>query len=190
MLANLCHAAAGHTYFPAVLESMPHSSINSALTRKAWYEDADQQTQIRVLLHKPSELEDESELAEHNLVDLQLQKDCPEAHKQLSALLDSDHLDDTAYALLNLLCRGDLPEFSEKDNDPFLTFVNEEYYLAQSEAVKELIEVQVHLFEECADKSERPDVSTITLLTQWPSFTLFSTLDTLFTTVDTLFTSP
>ena len=133
MLANLCHAAAGHAYFPAVLESMPHSSINSALTRKAWYEDADQQTQIRVLLHKPSELEDESELAEHNLVYLQLQKDCPEAHKQLSALLDSDHLDDTAYALLNLLCRGDLPEFSEKDNAPFLTFINEEYYLAQSE---------------------------------------------------------
>ena len=133
MLANLCHAAAGHAYFPAVLESMPLSSINSALTHKAWYEDADQQTQIRVLLHKSSKLEDESELAEHNLVDLQLQKDCPEAHKQLSALLDSDHLDDTAYALLNLLCRGDLPEFSEKDNDPFLTFVNEEYYLAQSE---------------------------------------------------------
>ena len=31
----------------------------------------------------------------------------------------------------------------------------------QSEAVKELIEVQVHLFEDCADKSERPDVRTI-----------------------------
>ena len=161
MLANSCHLVGGHAYFPAVLERMPHSSINSALTRKAWYEDADRQAQISVLLREPSELEEESELAEHDRVNRQLEKDSPEAHKQLSALFDSEHLNDTVYALLDLLRRGDLPDFGQKDNDPFLTFINQDYYLAQSEAVKELIEVQVHLFEDCADKSERPEVRTI-----------------------------
>ena len=145
MLANSCHLVAGHAYFPTVLERMPHSSINSALTRKAWCEDTDLQAQISVLLCKPSELEEESELAEHNRVKGQLEKDSPEAHKQLRALFDSEHLDDTVYALLELLRRGDLPDFGQDDNDPFLTFINQEYYLAQSEAVKELIEVQLHL---------------------------------------------
>ena len=145
MLANSCHLVAGHAYFPAVLERMPHSSINSALTRKAWYEDTDLQAQIRALLRKPSELEDESQLAEQDRVYRQPEKDSPEAHKQLSALFDSEHLNDTVYALLDLLRRGDLPDFCQKDNDPFLTFVNKDYYLAQSEAVKELIEVQLHL---------------------------------------------
>ena len=161
MLANSCHLVAGHAYFPAVLERMPHSSINSALTRKAWYENIDRQAQIRVLLRKPSELEDESQLAEQDRVDRQLEQDCPEAHKQLRALFDSERLDYTVYALLELLCRADLPDFGQNDNDPFFTFINQEYYLAQSEAVKELIEDSVYLFEDCEDKSERPDVRTI-----------------------------
>ena len=76
MLANSCHLVARHAYFPAVLERMPHSSINPALTHKAWYEDTDRQAQISVLLCKPSQLE-ESELAEHDRVNQQLEKDSP-----------------------------------------------------------------------------------------------------------------
>ena len=100
--------AAGHAYFPAILNRIPHSSINSAITRKAWYEDTDKQKQIHILLQKPSNLEDGSERAECSRVHQQLLADCPEAHKQLSTLLDSEHLNVTVFALLNLLRRGDI----------------------------------------------------------------------------------
>ena len=52
-------------------------------------------------MRKPSELEDESQLVEHERVDQQLEKDCPEAHKQLGALFDSEHLDDRVYELIH-----------------------------------------------------------------------------------------
>ena len=54
----------------------------------------------------------------------------------MSALFDSEHLDDTVHALLDLLCPGNLQDVSQNDNDPFLTFINQEYYLAQSEMNK------------------------------------------------------
>jgi hypothetical protein len=83
----------GHAYLPPVAGRIPHSSQNSAMTRKSWYEDDQAQDRVQLLLAGG---EDAERLDVLSTLD-------EEAQEQLAELLADDGVSDSDRRLLALL---------------------------------------------------------------------------------------
>jgi len=145
----------GHAYFPAISCRIPHSSVEPAMTRKAWYENADMQDKVRLLLQRGGldTDEDAKRTAELESLDKEVQD-------RLEALHSSDGIPDSAYRLLDLLRCTDLPDFNRHEN-PMVAFLTSQRFRNEPESVRQLIIDEYRFHEASGDKSERYDVRTI-----------------------------
>ena len=145
----------GHAYLPAISNRIPHSSVEPAMTRKAWYENADMQDKVRLLLQRGGldADEDAERTAEMQSLDKEVQD-------QLEALHSGDGIPISAYRLLELMRRTDLPDFDSHEN-PMVAFLTSKRFRDEPGSVRELIVDQHRFHEARGDKSERHDVRTI-----------------------------
>lgn len=144
----------GHCFFNSVAGRIPHSSAVPAMTLKGWYEDANLQAKVRLLLEPlDSDDEESDELAQAK------QGLTVPARLELEAL-HGDGVPEVAYGLLDLLRSTDLPDAADHD-DAMLVFCQSELFNEQCDAVCERILDQLEVHIKMADESEMPDVRTV-----------------------------
>ena len=144
----------GHCFFNSVAGRIPHSSAVPAMTLKGWYEDANLQAKVLLLLDPlDSDDEESDELAQAK------QGLTVPARLELEAL-HGDGVPEVAYGLLDLLRSTDLPDAADHD-DAMLVFCQSELFNEQCDAVCERILDQLEVHIKMADESEMPDVRTV-----------------------------